>query len=293
MKGDKPFPRIVVPTDGSHLAESAAYAAAPLARRAGVPLTLFGVTYSEDERDDLSNALNELITTLRRDLVVDVILDVLGAAVTVHAYVAGAILDEADVDGAVVCMASHGRGGLGAALLGSITEEVLRKSPRPVLVVGPKFEARPWRPDGRIVASVDGSAFSEQAIPVAEEWSATLGSQLWLVQVAAPFFGPMPDVVVGGDVNEFAYLKHLSERAGNANFDVLHSRHPAKELADLAEQWPVDVMVMATHGRSGWSRVTLGSVAMNVVHHATCPALLVPPVHAAQAAQLEDDEVER
>ena len=157
---------------------------------------------------------NELITTLRRDLVVDVILDVLGAAVTVHPYVAGAILDEADVDGAVVCMASHGRGGLGAALLGSITEEVLRKSPRPVLVVGPKFEAQPWRPDGRIVASVDGSAFSEQAVPVAEEWSATLGSQLWLVQVAAPFSGPMPDVVVGGDVNEFAYLKHLSEGLG-------------------------------------------------------------------------------
>ena len=293
MKGDKPFPRIVVPTDGSHLAESAAYAAAALARRAGVPLTLFGVTYSEDERDDLSNALNELITTLRRDLVVDVILDVLGAAVTVDAYVAAAILEEADVDGAVVCMASHGRGGLGVALLGSITEDVLRKSSRPVLVVGPKFEARPWRPDGMIVASVDASPFSEQAIPVAQEWSATLGSQLWLVQVAAPFSGPMPDAVVGGDVNEFAYLKHLSERAGNANFDVLHSRHPAKELADLAERSPVEVMVMATHGRSGWSRVTLGSVAMNVVHHAICPVLLVPPVPAGRDTQVEADESER
>ena len=204
MKGDKPFPRIVVPTDGSHLAESAAYAAAALARRVGVPLTLFGVTYSEDDRDDLSNALNELITTLRRDLVVDVIVDVLGAAVTVDAYVAEAILDEADVDGALVCIASHGRGGLGAALLGSITEEVLRKSPRPVLVVGPKFESRPWRQDGMIVASVDGSPFSEQAIPVAAEWSATFGSQLWLVQVAAPHMRPDADVVAGGDVNEFA-----------------------------------------------------------------------------------------
>jgi nucleotide-binding universal stress UspA family protein len=293
MKGDKPFPRVVVPTDGSHLSESAAYAAAALARRAGVPLTLFGVTYSDDDRDDLSNALNELITTLRRDLVVDVIVDVLGAAATVDAFVAAAILEEADVDGAVVCMASHGRGGLGAALLGSITEEVLRKSQRPVLVVGPKFEARPWRSDGMIVASVDGSAFSEQATPVAEEWSAIVGSQLWLVQVAAPFAGSMPDVVIGGDVSEFAYLKHLSERAGNANFDVLHSRHPAKELADLAERLPVDVIVMATHGRSGWSRLTLGSVAMNVVHHAICPVLLVPPVHAAEAAQVDDDEVER
>ena len=91
-------------------------------------------------RENLSNTLNEPISTLRRDLVVDVILDVLGAAVTVDAYVADTMLEEADVDGAVVCMAGHGRGGLGAALLGSITEEVLRKSRRPVLVVGPKFK---------------------------------------------------------------------------------------------------------------------------------------------------------
>ena len=144
-----------------------------------------------------------------------------------------------------------------------------------------------------IVASVDGSAFSEQAIPVAEEWSATVGSQLWLVQVAAPFAGPMPDVVIGGDVSEFAYLKHLAELAGNANFDVLHSRHPAKELADLAERLPIDVIVMATHGRSGWSRLTLGSVAMNVVHHAICPVLLVPPVPTGRDKQVEAQEVER
>jgi nucleotide-binding universal stress UspA family protein len=272
MRGDKPFPRIVVPTDGSQLSQSAALAAAALARRAGVPLTLFGVTYSEDDRDDLGNSLNELITTLRRDLVVDVIVDVLGAAVTVDAYVAEAILEEADVDGAVVCIASHGRGGLGAVLLGSITEEVLRKSPRPVLVVGPRFEPRPWREDGTVVACVDGSPYSEQALPVAAEWSATFGSQLWLVHVATP-----TDLVAPGDVNEFGYLKHLAGHFGNANFDVLHSRHPANELAELADRWPVNVMVMATHGRSGWSRLTLGSVAMSVVHRATFPVLLARP----------------
>lgn len=276
MKGDKPFPRIVVPTDGSHLSESAAHAAAALARRVGVPLTLFGVTYSEDERDDLSNTLNELITTLRRDLVVDVILDVLGAAVTVDACVAEAILEEADVDGAVVCIASHGRGGFGAALLGSITDEVLRNSPRPVLVVGPRFEPRPWRENGMVVACVDGSPFSEQALPAAAKWSATFGSPLWLVQVVAPHRTPA-DLVARGDVNECAYLKHLAEHFGNGNFDVLHGRHPASELAELANGWPVNVMVMATHGRSGWSRLTLGSVAMSIVHHATVPILLVRP----------------
>jgi nucleotide-binding universal stress UspA family protein len=277
MRGDKPFPRIVVPIDGSQLSQSAAHAAGALARRAGVPLTLFGVTYSEGDRDDLGNTLNEVITTLRRDLVVDLIVDVIGAEVTVDGYVAEAILDEADVDGALVCIASHGHRGLGVALLGSVTEEVIGKSPRPVLVVGPRFEPRPWRHDGMIVASVDGSLCSEQAVPLAAEWSATFGVPLWLVEVAAPYRGPTAEVATSGDVSEFGYLKRLAERFANVNFDVLHSRHPAHELADLADRWPVNVMVMATHGRSGWSRLTLGSVAMNVVHRATCPVLLVRP----------------
>ena len=280
MTGDKPFSRIVVPADGSHLSRSAAHAAAALARRAGVPLTLFGVTYAELERDELADDLDDLVTALRRDLVVDVLVDVAGEAMTVGTYVADSILDEAEVDGALVCIASHGRGGLGTALLGSITEEVLRKSPRPVLVVGPKFEARPWRQDGRIVASVDGSPFSEQAIPVAAEWSATFDVPLWLVQVAAPHVGPDPGVGSRGDVNETAYLKHLAKHSAHADFDVLHSRHPAHELADLAERWPINVMVMASHGRSGWSRLTLGSVAMNVVHRAMCPILVVRPGQA-------------
>jgi nucleotide-binding universal stress UspA family protein len=277
MTGDKPFPRIVVPTDGSRLSDSAAHAAAVLAQRAGVPLTLFGATYSENDRDDLANALNDLITTLRRDLVVDVMIDVLGAAATAGTYVAEAILDEADVDGALVCMASHGRSGLGAALLGSTTEEVLRKSPRPVLVVGPEYEVRPWRQDGMVVACVDGSPFSEQALPVAAEWSATFDVELWMIQVAAPRRGPAPGGVSCDDVSETAYLHHLAQHSPNVNFDVLHSHHPARELTDLCDRWPINVLVMATHGRSGWSRLTLGSVAMNVVHHATCPVLLVRP----------------
>ena len=101
---------------------------------------------------------------------------------------------------------------------------------------------------------------------------------LWLVQVAGPYRGgPTPEVATRGVVSEFGYLKQVAERSANVNFDVLHSRHPAHELADLADRWPVNVMVMATHGRSGWSRLTLGSVAMNVVHRATCPVLLVRP----------------
>ena len=89
------------------------------------------------------------------------------------------------MDGALVCIASHGRSGVRAALLGSTTEDVLRESPRPVLVVGPRYERRAWRDDEMLVACVDGSAFSEQAIAAAE-WSAVFGLPMWLVQVRAP-----------------------------------------------------------------------------------------------------------
>jgi nucleotide-binding universal stress UspA family protein len=292
MKGDKPFPRIVVPTDGSRLSQSAAHAATELARRAGVPLTLFGAAYSERERDDLADELDELVTSVRRELVVDVVIDVLGAAVTVSSYVADAILAEADTDGALVCIASHGRGGLGSVLLGSTTEEVLRRSSRPVLVVGPKFERAHW-PDGALlVACVDGSTYAQQAVPVAAEWSASLALPLWLAQVAVPG-ASTESLRRRGDFQETGYLhsvvRELIGDASDVNYEVLHSRHPARELADLTHRWPVAIIAMATHGRTGWRRLTIGSVAMNVVHHATCPVLLVPPA----ASMHEDGDVKR
>jgi nucleotide-binding universal stress UspA family protein len=271
------FPRIVVPVDGSHFAETAAVAAAPLARRLSVPLTLFGITHSNGDREHIVRGLDDLVASLRGDLVVDVVVKAVGAVMTVGGYLANSILDEAARDGALVCIASHGHSGLAATLIGSTTEEVLQRSSRPVLVVGPKHEARAWGEDALVLVSVDGSTFSEQAVPTAAAWSDAVGLPMWLVQVAEPGSGPPRNTTRRGDFNEMAYVKSLAQHHPSAQFDVLHSDHPAHELADLTSRWPVSVLVMATHGRSGWSRVALGSVAMNVVHHATCPVLVVPP----------------
>jgi nucleotide-binding universal stress UspA family protein len=287
MTGDKPFPRIVVPTDGSQLSLSAVDAAAALARRVGVPVTLFSVAFSESVRDSLVDDLYVVADSIDSDLVVDVVVEVAGAAMTVGAYVAEAILEEADTDGALVCIASHGHRGLGAALLGSTAEEVLRMSSRPVLVVGPRYEPRALRDDGMVVACVDGSPFAEQVLPVAAAWSATLGEHLWFVEVTAPNTDRAPRADSPGTLYETAYLRSLTQGDPHIDFDVLHSTHPAHELAELPSRWPVDLLVMATHGRSGWPRLTLGSVAMNVVHRATCPVLVVRPVGAVAGTGIE------
>jgi nucleotide-binding universal stress UspA family protein len=286
MTDDRPFRRIVVPTDESHRSELAAHAAGELARRASVPLTLFGVTYTERDRDRLAKGFDDLVATLRRDVAVEVIIQAVGAVMTVGGYVADAILDEANMDGALVCIASHGRSGVGAALLGSITEDVLRESPRPVLVVGPRYERRPWD-DAMLVACVDGSAFSERAIGPAAQWSAALDLPMRLVHVGERKRAAAPNAISGGDFDESAYMQHLAEVYPHVDYDLLHGDHPARELADLTDRSPVAVMVMATHGRSGWSRLRVGSVVMNVVHHAICPILIVPGERALLNGDIE------
>lgn len=65
---------------------------------------------------------------------------------------------------------------------------------------------------------------------------------------------------------------------GVSGWDVLHAKSPARALADLAasETDPVGLLVMATHGRTGWDRLRLGSVTTATVHSAPVPVLVVP-----------------
>jgi nucleotide-binding universal stress UspA family protein len=66
---------------------------------------------------------------------------------------------------------------------------------------------------------------------------------------------------------------------------VLVSRHPAAEaIIDFAEQRKVDLIAIATHGRSGLSRWILGSVTQKVVQTAAAPVLVVRPESGAAAA---------
>lgn len=56
---------------------------------------------------------------------------------------------------------------------------------------------------------------------------------------------------------------------------LLRSRHAALALCELAEEQGVDMIVMATHGRTGLARLLVGSVAEGVVRHSPCPVLLL------------------
>jgi nucleotide-binding universal stress UspA family protein len=147
----------------------------------------------------------------------------------------------------------------------------------------------------RIIVTLDGSELSERALPEAERLARVTGSPIHLLQVVDPT--QIPWYGQYGMAMEFAAVEeslgaertraeeHLAEivsglekRGVHADIEVRRGS-AAKEIAEAAQ--PGDLLVMASHGRSGLSRWFLGSVAEAVLRHATVPILLIKaPVEA-------------
>jgi nucleotide-binding universal stress UspA family protein len=265
-----PFTDILVPLDGSPGAERALGPALDLVTRTGVPLRVLRRVLP-DEAEEGATYLAELADRYAG-------LTDLETQIVEAPAVAEAIVDGRGPD-TLVCMTSHGRGGVARAVMGSVAEEVLRLLDRPALVIGPLVDERALL-TGRIVACVDGSRESERALGPAQRWSRALDLPLWLTEVST--VGTLTDPSGRGDTTEAARLVGLARRLGDVEgWDVLHGRHPARALADMAEDtrpWATAVLVMATHGRTGWDRLRLGSVTTTTIHHAPRPVLVVPAV---------------
>ncbi|MGH9214700.1 MAG: universal stress protein [Acidimicrobiales bacterium] len=270
---ETPFTDILVPLDGSPAAERALTPALELARRTRVQLRVLSRALP-DEKDSLADYLAGMAN--RHAAEIDI-----KALVVDRESIPDAIAEGLE-PGTLVCMSSHGRRGLGRAVMGSVAEALLRTLDQPALVVGPHVTDAALA--GRIVACVDGSHESEHTLQPAKEWSAALGLPLWLVEVGEPDV-PAPSPT-HGDAFESGHVAGLAHRLGGVEgWDVLHDKHPAHALVDLAalSAERTGLLVMATHGRTGWDRLRLGSVTTATVHDAAVPVLVVSaaPVRAA------------
>lgn len=140
----------------------------------------------------------------------------------------------------------------------------------------------------RIVVALDGSELAEGALSVAAELAGRLGAPLHLVRVADTTwlrFGAneaaLEYAALGGELNEEeqqarAYLEgvrtRLAERGAAVTAEVRRG-FAGRELVAVAK--PTDLLVMASHGRTGPARLLLGSVAEEVTRRAAAPVLLV------------------
>lgn len=140
----------------------------------------------------------------------------------------------------------------------------------------------------RIVVSLDGSDTSEQALPAATQLARGLGAPLHLIRVAdlawlslgasdaALEYAALGDTVSQEEQEAKNYLAGREKELATNGLTVtteVRTGFAAREI--IAASKPGDLLVMASHGRSGPARWLLGSVAEDVTRRAACPVLLV------------------
>lgn len=185
---------------------------------------------------------------------------------------AEAILEyRSEIGAGAVCMGTHARRGVRRWVLGSVAEEVVRASPVPVLTAGP--DAAAWGDDGlrRIMVPVDLSGRTGAALGWAAVLADAAGAEATGVHVVQSAAGATPSGKRG------AFYEAVRAAPGpevEFGFELL-AGDPAERIRGYAAEGGADLVVTASHGRSGASRLALGSVAEEVIRRAPCPVLTV------------------
>ena len=297
------YRRIMVGTDFSPLGGRAVEAGAILARRYKaerlhvvhiVPVTgLYDVippTYTEATHAEVQkNALERAQEHLEK-LTSSVSLE---AEVTCEARAgrpARQLAEVAkDIGADVIVIASHGRGTVVRAVLGSVASNLLRTSPCPVLVVRPEG---PVLPEARqVLAAVDLSPVSEavfrHAVGLATPTKATVRA---LSLCEPPLLGMDGEAIFPGVLGTHGIetlvkrdekkLEALAARVQTEDVEVktevLRRAPPAEVILEVAELLRPEILVIGTSGRNAWHRFIVGATAARVVAEAVCPTFVVP-----------------
>lgn len=200
----------------------------------------------------------------------------------------------------LVVMASHGRGGIRRAWLGSVADHLIRNLDVPVLLVRPATGgASLGSPTAdQILVPLDGSPLAEEALGPAIALARIWGAQLMLLQVVRPVQLPanmaLPypssydeDLTAIRRTQAQDYLgdvvERLKEQGIRAACAAAVGWGAADAILDQARRGRVAFVVLATHGRGGLRRLALGSVADKVVRGAELPVLVCRPAGRGKA----------
>jgi nucleotide-binding universal stress UspA family protein len=203
------------------------------------------------------------------------------------------IIEKAARDkGTLIGMATRGRSGIHRWLMGSVAEKVLRGATNPLLLVRGNEEGKS---DGAatlksIVVPLDGSKRAETVLPPAIDLAKKLSLEIVLTrayQIPMSTYGgadaayiPNHDALLTLVREEAAaYLEakvnELKQNGIEKVSSILLVGSGADEIIDLARNTPDNLIAMCTHGRSGVKRWALGSVTEKVVRHSGDPVLVV------------------
>lgn len=264
--------RLLVCTDGSPASQGALEAALVLARRWPCRLWFLQVLeYNPGFASQALDSLQEWEREAREGL----------QAVCARARAEGlepemlvrrgevassAILSEAaEHQPDLIVMGRRGRTDLASMLMGSVTARVIGISPVNVLVV-PRNAPLTFQ---RLLVACDGSPYSEAAWREALSLSRVWFSHLLAVSVA------QRDAELPEAKNILEKLRQEADREGIPLDTLMLRGIPGESLIRAAQTWGADLFILGSHGRTGLTRLFMGSVAEHITGKAQCPVLIV------------------
>lgn len=297
------FNKILLPLDGSNLAEWGLRPAIKLAEATGGELILLRCMipvytampvvaseyewawpeYAREEVREETKAYLQTIYNRYHHLNINL------RTVAVEGDAASAIVDLAESEAVdLIVMSTHGWSGAEKWLLGSVTERVLHAAACPVFVV------RSPQPVSRVLVTLDGSLRAEKAVEPGLVAAHNLDARATLLVVNEPFtMGRKLKQQTEEPPSEEAeqmkgqrwmeterYLQAIADRypemPGRIAVEVIDG--PAVEkILEFVDLHGIDLIVMSTHGRTGLRRWLYGSVTAKVMRSTTCSMLIIRP----------------
>lgn len=263
--------RILIPLDGSERSEQALSLAKAIAK--GAQTALLQVARSRDELAGAGSYLEGLAERGSETLVRE-------AKDSADQITAEAERGEFDL----VVLTTRGSG-LRRWFRKSVSERVMRRASVPVLIAKPGARALPATGPRRILVPLDGSERAERVLPWVAELARVHDAEVMLltaVRAEVDFNAQtcVEDLSAARKAALEALAGHAADLARegvSAGLRVTFGLgQPAQTILDVAEELEVDLVAVTSEGRSGLSRLVIGSVAEELVGRSPVPVLLVP-----------------
>jgi len=281
------YQKVLVPLDGSELAERAIPYAKAIAKSEGSEVILFTVSTNSERLDRPMKVYLDVNTKELESQKIK------ASAAIAYGNVAEEVIKFAEKHKTdLIIISTHGYSGIKRWMLGSVAEKILYGTCTPVLLIKSRAHKTSEVKFRKVLTALDGSAFAETSIPYARELTKGTGGEVILLRIGEPPTLPAdrsPAIKPSWEEYRDMLMAEIKQQAleylekVKANFKTVPVRvqvvmgQAADSILQVAQKEKVDLIAMTTHGRTGVSRWVYGSVATRIVGESLQPILLIRP----------------
>ena len=281
------YEKILVPLDGSELAEQAIPYAIMIAKKFQSEVILLTTSEPASRFEHPLQSYMEKQTKALKSL------KVRAEFVCLHGNAATEILKFAEGNGInLIVISTHGCTGDRCWPMGSIANKVVQRSSIPMLLIRPTQSVEHIEKRLRtMLVALDGSPVAEKIIPYVESLAKKMGSEVILFRAVEPLSMPFGTsypfleeykvaFAANAEKEAKAYLSEQESKLRDKGLKIISDivkTKPDQAILQYAEDHSISLIALTTHGFSGIAKWAYGSVAARVIEGSTKPILLLRP----------------